>query len=69
MEIYEVNSSRCKAAAYTEDGMIIVYNNDKKYLYPTITKHQFNDFLSSESKGRWIQENIVSKKLKYKKYG
>lgn len=47
----------------------IVFKGEKIYQYKGITKAQYNDLLKAESKGKWVNANIVKPKIPGTIYG
>lgn len=55
------NSSNVKTIAYDEAKQTIYVNfknNDNIYAWPNCTKEEFNQFMNSESKGKFVHHYL-----------
>ena len=67
MQSYIVeNSSNIAEGIYDSNScnLIVVYKNGGRYRYQNVTVEQWNNFKNSDSKGRFINQNIKSKECK-----
>ncbi|WP_084708356.1 KTSC domain-containing protein [Marinobacter psychrophilus] len=64
MEMIPVNSSNILAIAYDPDSatLTIAFKGGSEYEYYDVPQHEFDSFLSANSKGEYGHQNI------YKKY-
>ena len=59
------NIYRVEFYAFSPEKWLIVYfkqNKSKGYLYQNFTAEKWNEWKSSESKGRWYHQNLKGKK-------
>lgn len=46
----------------------VLFKNNKLYRYPWRTYEEFLDLLQADSKGKWLNQHLVSKEAKCKAY-
>ncbi len=60
LQICDWNSSLIKKTEYSpvENKLIIQFSNDKRYEYENFSKEEYDDFFTSESKGKYFLTKI-----------
>ena len=61
MKLIEVKSSNIKKVGWDEDGLIVEYMSGSKYRYKKVPRDMYDQFLESDSKGRFMNSNIKNK--------
>lgn len=61
---HKIDSSNISQISYNKDTSILTvfFKNNTVYEYHPVFKQQIDDFLISESKGKWLNENIKKNK-------
>ena len=67
---YACESSNIVCYGYQpkELALWIAFKGNKIYRYPNITKEQFQDLQSADSKGKWVNANLVKTKIQCEAY-
>lgn len=71
---YEANSSNIDCYTYEESTrtLFIVFKKNKantQYVYGyKVPKSEFDSLHQAESKGKWVNSNLVKKEVPYEKY-
>ena len=55
MQMHNIKSSHITHIGHDGDTLHVTYSGDKTYVYPDCTADQFNDLMTSESKGKHIR--------------
>ena len=61
MELREVLSSNIRKIGHDGTNLIVEYMSGAQYRYKGVPKEVFNEMLSAESKGRFMNANIKGK--------
>lgn len=64
----EIKSTNIKYSEYNtkEKTMLVIFNNEKQYVYFDVPHSEYTKFRLSESQGKYFSQNI-SRKYKYGK--
>ena len=67
---YDCQSSNLVCYGYrAEDKSLwIVFKGNKVYQYTPLERVQFEELQAAESKGKWVNANLVKSKVNYKVY-
>ena len=58
MEMINVDSSNINAIGYEDGTLRIRFNDGSEYDYYGVPQNVFEDFLKSDSKGKFLHQNI-----------
>lgn len=61
MELREVESSNISKIGYDTDALIVEYKSGARYKYEGVPKALYEEFLTADSKGRFMNSNIKGK--------
>jgi len=61
MNLTEVNSSNINKVGYDNNDLLVEYKSGVLYKYLNVPKKLYEEFLNSESKGRFMNSNIKGK--------
>ncbi len=61
MEMIKVESSTVNAISYKNNILFVRFNNGGVYMYEGISEELYESFKNSESKGKFLNENIKNK--------
>lgn len=69
-KFHPCNSSNIVTYGYKESDLSlwVVFKGNKVYQYKGITKEQFQDLHQAESKGKWVNVNLVKPKVNFQAY-
>ena len=69
-KFYPCESSNIVTYGYKESDLSlwVVFKGNKVYQYNGITKVQFQDFQQADSKGKWVNANLVKPKIRFQAY-
>lgn len=62
MERKEIQSSNVKSLGYEDKVLEVEFHRGGIYQYSPITETAYNALMASDSKGKWIQANLVNNK-------
>lgn len=67
---YDCKSSNIVGYGYQskDKALWIIFKGNKVYKYTPIEETQFKDLQTAESKGKWVNANLVRTKVNYKAY-
>ena len=70
IKMYPVISSNIVAIGYDIDSKIlkVIFKNNSSYIYTNVEENMWNLLCNSESKGKFLTENITRNKERYKYY-
>lgn len=51
-----------------ELNLWVIFKNYKAYKYKGVTQEMFEDLMRAESKGKWVNANLVKPKVNYTTY-
>lgn len=68
LKLYKVFSSNISALGYNSTSKVlrVIFNNGSSYLYFGVEPIMWDALAKSQSKGRFLTENITRRKDKYK---
>lgn len=68
ISMYKVSSSNISAIGYNETRQVlrVIFTNNSQYLYFNVEPEIWNSLIRSVSKGKYLTENIIRRKDKYK---
>lgn len=61
MKLNEVQSSNIRRIGWDSEGLVVEYLAGTQYRYKKVPKEIYEQFLSAESKGRFMNEFIKNK--------
>lgn len=61
MNLTEVTSSNIKRIGYTENNLLVEYRSGVLYKYKDVPSELYEEFLESESKGKYMNSKIKGK--------
>ena len=61
MKLIEVQSSNIKKIGYDSEGIIVEYLSGTQYRYKGVSRDTYDQFLESESKGKFMNAYIKGK--------
>ena len=69
-KFHPCNSSNIVTYGYKESDLSlwVVFKGNKVYQYKGVTKEQFQDLHQAESKGKWVNINLVKPKVNFQAY-
>lgn len=69
-KFHTCNSSNIVTYGYKESDLSlwVVFKGNKVYKYKGVTKEQFQDLHQAESKGKWVNINLVKPKVNFQAY-
>ena len=62
VELKPCQSSNIIAYGYKDGNLWILFKGDNLYKYPNRTEAEFKELDSAESKGKWVNQNLVKPK-------
>lgn len=65
---YDCKSSNIVGYGYKDKALWIIFKGNKIYKYTPVEEAQFQDLQAAESKGKWVNANLVKTKVKYQAY-
>lgn len=68
INMYKVSSSNISALGYNQTTHVlrVIFSNNASYLYFEVEPLIWDALIKSQSKGRFLTENIIRRKDKYK---
>lgn len=69
-QFHPCDSSNIVTYGYKESAhsLWVVFKGNKVYQYKGVTKEQFQDLHQAESKGKWVNINLVKPKVNFQAY-
>lgn len=69
-KFHPCESSNIITYGYKESDLSlwVVFKGNKVYQYKGVTKEQFQDLHQAESKGKWVNINLVKPKVNFQAY-
>lgn len=69
-QFYPCDSSNIVTYGYKKSDLSlwVVFKGNKVYQYKGVTKEQFQDLHQAESKGKWVNTNLVKPKVNFQAY-
>ena len=74
-EMLDTHMITCKSSnivAYCykplEKKLFILFKGNQVYAYHNITEREFNDLNQADSKGKWVNTNLIKTRKEYSKY-
>lgn len=69
-KFHPCDSSNIVTYGYKESDLSlwVVFKGNKVYQYKGVTKEQFQDLHQAESKGKWVNINLVKPKVNFQAY-
>ena len=69
-KFHPCESSNIVTYGYKESDLSlwVVFKGNKVYQYKGVTKEQFQDLHQAESKGKWVNINLVKPKVNFQAY-
>ena len=69
-KFYPCESSNIVTYGYKESdsSLWVVFKGNKIYQYKGVTKERFQDLHQAESKGKWVNTNLVKPKVNFQAY-
>lgn len=69
-QFHPCDSSNIVTYGYKESdhSLWVVFKGNKVYQYKGVTKEQFQDLHHAESKGKWVNINLVKPKVNFQAY-
>lgn len=69
-KFHPCDSSNIVTYGYRESDLSlwVVFKGNKVYQYKGVTKEQFQDLHQAESKGKWVNINLVKPKVNFQAY-
>ncbi len=61
MKLNEVVSSNIKGVGYLGEDLIVEYKSGVQYKYKNVPEQVYNDLMSAESKGKYMNANVKGK--------
>lgn len=67
---YDCKSSNIVGYGYQskDKALWVIFKGNKVYRYTPIEEAQFKDLMTADSKGKWVNANLIKTKVNYQAY-